>query len=283
VLTVLGIAQRRLGDLDQAARTLDRALEGSPTVGGDPAPVEGVLGLLVHRGHIAVEREEIELAERRYGQVERLARPYELWPWLSDAVRGLAQVARLRGDQVHARRLLDEAERLPVRLSYGSLALAMGEALVPFAVAMGSPEALAPWIVELPLDRQEPPHRHRLRQTVHAAWHLVDGDAGAARELARGVVEAGVERDAVYWIRAATIQATAAFAMGAGAEAADVTIGMLEVARRGGFVRSVLDWAPSVDRLLAACLRRWSRGAHRPEPPTMEYGRRLLASTRSAP
>jgi hypothetical protein len=29
-----------------------------------------VLGLLIHRGHIAVDREEIDLAERRYGQVK---------------------------------------------------------------------------------------------------------------------------------------------------------------------------------------------------------------------
>jgi LuxR family maltose regulon positive regulatory protein len=282
VLTVLGIARRRLGDLDEAARILDSALEASPMVGGEPAPVEGVLGLLVHRGHIAVEREEIELAERRYGQVERLARLYELWPWLSDAVRGLAQVARLSGDWHRARQLLDEAERQPVRLSYGSLALAMAETLVPFAVASGSPEALARWMAELPLDRPEPAHRHRLRQTVHAGWHLVAGDARAARELARGVVESGVERDAVYWIRAATIQAAAALAIGSGAEAADVMAGMLEVARRGGFVRSVLDWAPSVDRLLDSCLRWWSRHAVRPEPATIEYARRLLLRARPA-
>src|SRR5262249_42408611 len=117
----------------------------SPMVGGEPAPVEGVLGLLVHRGHIAVEREEIELAERRFGQVERMGRLYELWPWLSDAVRGLAQVARMRGDGVRASQLLDEAERLSVRMSYGSVAMAMAEALVPFAMATASPEALAPW------------------------------------------------------------------------------------------------------------------------------------------
>ena len=283
VLTVLGIARRRLGDLDEAARILDSALEASPMVGGEPAPVEGVLGLLVHRGHVAVEREEMDLAERRLGQVERLARVYELWPWLSDAVRGLAQVARLRGDRVRARQLLDEAERLPVRLSYGSVALAMGEALVPFAAADASSEALTPWMAELPLDRPEPAHRHRLRQTIHAAWHLVAGDARTARELARGVVEAGVERDAVYWIRAATIQAAAALTLGSGAEAADVMVGMLEVARRGGFVRSVLDWAPSVDRLLEACLRRWSRHAARPAPPTIEYARWLLVRARPSP
>jgi ATP/maltotriose-dependent transcriptional regulator MalT len=282
VLTVLGIARRRLGDLDEAARILDSALEASPTVGGEPAPVEGVLGLLVHRGHIAVEREEIELAERRYGQVERLARLYELWPWLSDALRGLAQVARLSGDRDRARQLLDEAVRLPVRLSYGSLGLAMAEALVPFVVVEGSPEALAPWMAELPLDRPEPAHRHRLRQTIHAGWHLVAGDARAARELARGVVESGVERDAVYWIRAATIQAAAALAIGSRAEAADVMAGMLEVARRGAFVRSVLDWAPSVDRLLDSCLRRWSRHAGRPEAATIEYARRLLLRARPA-
>jgi LuxR family maltose regulon positive regulatory protein len=283
VLTVLGIARRRLGDLDEAARILDSALEASPMVGGEPAPVEGVLGLLVHRGHIAVEREEIELAERRLAQVERLGRLYELWQWLSDGVRGLAQVARLRGDQDRARHLLDEAERLPVRLSYGSVAMAMAEALVPFAMSAGSPDALAPWMAELPLDRPAPPHRHRLRQTIHAGWHLVAGDARTARELASVVVEAGVERDAVYWIRAATIQAAAASAIGSGAEAADVMAGMLEVARTGGFVRSVLDWAPSVDRLLDSCLRRWARHAGRPEPETIEYARRLLLLARPAP
>jgi LuxR family transcriptional regulator, maltose regulon positive regulatory protein len=283
VLTVLGIARRRIGDLDQAARTLDSALEGSPTVGGEPAPVEGVLGLLLHRGHIAVEREELELAERRYGQVEWLARLYELWRWLSDAVRGLAQVARLHGDEVRARELLEEAGRLPVRRSYGSAAMAMGEALVPFAMAAASPDALAPWIAELPLDRPEAPHRHRLRQTIHAGWNLVSGDARAARELASTVVEAGAGQDAVYWIRAATIQAAAASAIGSSAEAADVMAAMLEVARRGGFVRSVLDWAPSVDRLLDSCLRRWSRHAGRPEPATIEYARRLLLRARPAP
>jgi LuxR family maltose regulon positive regulatory protein len=282
VLTILGIARRRIGDLDSAARTLDSALAWSPMVGGEPAPAEGVLGLLVHRGHIAVEREEIELAERRFGQVERLARLYELRRWLSDAVRGLAQVARLRGDHMRAGQLLDEAGRLPVRLSYGSVAMAMGEALVPFATAAATPEPLAPWIADLPLDTPEPPHRHRLRQTIHAGWHLVSGDARAARELAVGVVEAGVARDAVYWIRAATIQAAAASAMGSGAEAADVMAGVVEVARRGGFVRSLLDWAPSVDRLLDSCLRRWSRHAGRPEPATIEYARRLLLLARRA-
>ena len=55
---------------------------------------------------------------------------------------------------------------------------------------------------------------------------------------------------------------------------------MLEVARRGGFVRSVLDWAPSVDRLLEACLRRWARHAARPAPPTIEYARWLLVRAR---
>jgi LuxR family maltose regulon positive regulatory protein len=283
VLAVLGIAQRRIGDLDEAARILDRALELSPTVRGEPAPAEGVLGLLVHRGHVAVEREEFEVARRRLGQLERLGRLYELWPWLSDAVRGLAQVARLSGDPVRARELLDEAERLPVRLSYGSAALALAEALVPFAVAEGSPEVLAPWLDELRLDRPEPAHRHRLRRTIHAAWRLVDGDPRAARELARGVVESGVDRDAVYWIRASTIQAAATFSLGSGAEAADVMAGMLEVARRGGFVRSVLDWAPSVDRVLEACLRRWSRHAGRPAPPTVEYARWLLARAQPAP
>jgi LuxR family maltose regulon positive regulatory protein len=283
VLAVLGIAQRRLGDLDQAARVFDGALEWSPTVGREPAPAVGVLGLLVHRGHIAVEREEIEVAECRFGQVERLGRLYELWPWLSDAVRGLAQVARLCGDQVRARQFLDEAERLPVRLSYGSLALAMGEALVPFAVAAGSPEVLESWMAEVPLDRPEPAHRDRLRQTVHAAWRLLDGDPRAARDLARGVVELGVDRDAVYWIRAATIQAAAAFAVGSGAESADLMVRVLEVARRGGFVRSVLDWAPSVDRLLDACLRRWSRHSDRPAPSTIEYARQLLLLARRVP
>jgi len=280
VLAVLGIAQRRLGDLDQAARVFDGALELSPTVGREPAPAVGVLGLLVHRGHIAVEREEIRVAERRFGQVERLGRLYELWPWLSDAVRGLAQVARLRGDQVRAQQFLDEAARLPVRLSYGSLALAMGEAVVPFAVAAGSPEALEPWMAELPLERPEPAHRHRLRQTVHAAWRLVDGDPQAARDLARGIVESGVDREAVYWIRAGTIQAAAALALGSGKEAADVMVGVLEVARKGGFVRSVLDWVPSVDRLLEACLRRWARYAGGPAPPTIEYAQHLLTGAR---
>jgi LuxR family transcriptional regulator, maltose regulon positive regulatory protein len=283
VLAVLGIAQRRIGDLDEAARILDSALELSPTVRGEPAPAVGVLGLLVHRGHVAVEREEVEVAERRLGQLERLGRLYELWPWLSDAVRGLAQAARLGGDRVRARRLLDEASGLPVRLSYGSVALAMAEALLPFAVAAGSPEALAPWMAELPLDRPEPPHRHRLRQTIHAGWRLAEGDARTARELARGVVESGAGRDAVYWIRASTIQASAALATGSGAEAADLVACMLEVARRGGFVRSVLDWAPSVDRLLEACLRRWTRHAGRPAPPEIEYARRLLERARPSP
>jgi ATP/maltotriose-dependent transcriptional regulator MalT len=57
-------------------------------------------------------------------------------------------------------------------------------------------------------------------------------------------------------------------------------VAMLEVARRGGFVRSVLDWAPSVDHLLDACLRRWSRHAGRPDPPTIDYARRLVVRAR---
>jgi LuxR family maltose regulon positive regulatory protein len=283
LLCLLGIARRRLGDLDQAVRYLESALTVSPTVRGEPVPAQGVYALLLHLGHIAVEREAIEEAERRLGQLERLARLYELWQWLSDAVRGLAQVARLRGDAVRARQLLDEAGGLPVRLSYGSVPLAMAEALVPFAVATSSPEALAPWMAELPLDGPEQTFQHRMRQTVHAGWHLVAGDAPTARALASQVVELGVSRDAVYWIRAATIQAAAAFALGSGAEAADIMAGMLEVARKGGFVRSVLDWAPSVDRLLDACLRRWSRHAGGPSPPTIEYARRLLIRARSVP
>jgi DNA-binding NarL/FixJ family response regulator len=55
---------------------------------------------------------------------------------------------------------------------------------------------------------------------------------------------------------------------------------VLEVARRGGFVRSVLDWVPSVDRLLEACLRRWARYADGPAPPTIEYAQQLLVGAR---
>jgi ATP/maltotriose-dependent transcriptional regulator MalT len=76
--------------------------------------------------------------------------------------------------------------------------------------------------------------------------------------------------------------AAAASALGTGAEAAEVMAGMLEVARRGGFVRSVLDWAPSADRLLDSCLRWWSRHAGRPEPATIEYAQRLLVRARPA-
>lgn len=107
-----------------------------------------------------------------------------------------------------------------------------------------------------------PPGRRRL------------GGAGAGlRHLESGA-------DAVYWIRAGTIQAAAAFAIDSGAEAANVMVSILEVARKGGFVRSVLDWAPSVDRLLDACLRRWSRPAGCPAPPTIEYARQLLMRVR---
>jgi len=63
---------------------------------------------------------------------------------------------------------------------------------------------------------------------------------------------------------------------------ADVMAAMLEVARRGGFVRSVLDWAPSADRLLDSCLRWWSRHAGRPDPATIEYARLLLLRARPA-
>lgn len=289
ILCELGDESQKLGQLKQAQRLYNQALEISTSAQGNPLPVAGkaMIGL----GDLEREWNHLEAAQELTTKGIALAEQWSVLGTFEGCIN-LVMIKDALGDKENADQIFSQVHELAYQFDASEVDDQVVEMVAARRnIAYGDLASVEEWIKNRSLDAPIPGTESdeveqllqaRLRKyenSIHARYLIAREDYDRALTLLEGVLTEAESMKRLYLkIEVEILRALAFHAQGKQQPAVDALSDALQLARPEGFVRVFLDFGGTLRRALEAAIYEFS------EPSLVAYSQTILDSfTTQAP
>lgn len=283
ILCELGDESQKLGQLKQAQRLYNQALEISTSTQGDLLPVAGkaMIGL----GDLEREWNHLEAAQKLTTKGIALAEQWSVLGTFEGCIN-LVMIKDALGDKETADQIFTQVHELAYQFDASEVDDRVVEMVAARRnITYGDLASVEEWIKNRSLDAPFPGTgsgeveqllQARLRKyenSIHARYLIARGEYDRALTLLEGVLTEAESMKRLYLkIEAEILRALAFYAQGKQQPTVEALSDALQLARPEGFIRVFLDYGDALRSALEASISGFS------EPSLMAYGQKILDS-----